>query len=183
MLKEPVAGRVKTRLGQGIGMTNAAWWFRHQSARLLRNLADPRWETRLSVAPLTSLNNRVWPAHIVRDPQTQGDLGQRMRHVFDTAPAGPVLLIGADIPSITPQIINEAFMTLNTKDCVFGPATDGGFWLAGMRRGPRPLPPRLFQNVRWSSKHALQDTLATLGDATVGYTVTLQDVDTAADLP
>ena len=36
MVKAPVAGRVKTRLGCDIGMTNAAWWYRHQTARILR---------------------------------------------------------------------------------------------------------------------------------------------------
>ncbi|MEO1293015.1 MAG: hypothetical protein AAFV62_09325, partial [Pseudomonadota bacterium] len=51
-VKEPVAGRVKTRLGRGIGMAPAAWWFRHQSRHLIRTLsADPRWETILAVAP------------------------------------------------------------------------------------------------------------------------------------
>lgn len=182
MLKEPVAGRVKTRLGADIGMTTAAWWFRRQSSRLIRNLADPRWETRLSVAPLNALNSRVWPAHIPRAPQSSGDIGQRMRHVFDTTPAGPVVLIGGDIPDITPKIINDAFQTLRHKDCVFGPATDGGFWLVGFRR-IRPLPPKLFENTRWSCEHTLSDTLKTLGDATVGYAATLHDVDTAADLP
>ena len=36
MLKEPRPGRVKTRLAQGIGATPAAWWFRHQAARTIR---------------------------------------------------------------------------------------------------------------------------------------------------
>lgn len=183
MLKQPVAGRVKTRLGRDIGMTTAAWWFRHQSARLISRLEDPRWELRLSVAPLTALYSRVWPAHIPRDPQRFGNLGARMRHVFDTVPRGPLVLIGADIPNISPQLINGAFETLGHKDCVFGPATDGGFWLVGMRRGAHPLPPRLFEDVRWSSEHALQDTLARLGDSSVGYVDTLRDVDTVADLP
>jgi glycosyltransferase A (GT-A) superfamily protein (DUF2064 family) len=51
MVKEPVPGRVKTRLGRGIGMVPAAWWFRHQTARLIRRLEDPRWELVLAVTP------------------------------------------------------------------------------------------------------------------------------------
>ncbi len=43
MLKVPRAGWVKTRLGRDIGMTAAAWWFRHQVAQLLRRIDDPRW--------------------------------------------------------------------------------------------------------------------------------------------
>ena len=67
MIKEPRPGRVKTRLGREIGMTAAAWWFRHQTRRLLRRLQDPRWELILSVAPdREALQSRVWPAHLPR---------------------------------------------------------------------------------------------------------------------
>ena len=182
MLKEPRAGRVKTRLGRDIGMTAAAWWFRHQSARLIRELHDPRWELRLSVAPAPqALASRAWPAHVPRDAQSRGDLGQRMRHIFEATPSGPVILIGGDIPGVTPDIIAQAFHTLGSGQYVFGPATDGGFWLAGARR-TTPLPPHLFENVRWSSEHALADSLETLGGASVGFVQELNDVDTAADL-
>lgn len=184
MVKEPAAGRVKTRLGRDIGMTRAAWWFRHQTARLIRDLGDdPRWELRLLVSPAPhGLNSPVWPADIPRDAQCRGDLGQRMRAGLENAPGGPVLLIGGDIPGVTPAIINEAFTKLANKECVFGPAQDGGFWLVGMRR-LRPLPRDLFKGVRWSTTETLRDTLGTLGNASVGFTATLGDVDTAADLP
>ena len=184
MLKEPRAGRVKTRLGRDIGMTASAWWFRHQTARLIRRLSgDPRWELRLAVAPDNALQSRIWPAGVARDSQGSGDLGQRMRYIFDNTPSGPVVLIGGDIPGVTPAIIHDAFRKLANHDCVFGPAEDGGFWLVGMRRGPRPLPVDLFKDVRWSHADTLHDTLASLAGASVGYVATLQDVDTAADLP
>jgi len=183
MLKEPRAGRVKTRLGRDIGMTKAAWWFRHQSARTLRTLNDPRWQIRLSVAPAPSaLHSRFWPVHIPRDGQRRGDLGQRMRHVFSSAPAGPVVLIGGDIPAITPKIIASAFKSLGQNDMVFGPATDGGFWLVGMKRTVTPIPPNLFHDVRWSCEHTLQDTLAGLQGLRVGFVATLADVDRVADI-
>lgn len=179
MLKEPRAGTVKTRLGRDIGMTRSAWWFRHQSAHLLRVLHDPRWELRLNV---TELNSRIWPAHLPRDQQSRGDLGRRMRNAFEKTPAGPMIIIGSDIPNITPRLIASAFDMLGHKDSVFGPAPDGGYWLIGLRRGPRPLPVNLFKNTRWSSEYALSDTLKTLGDASIGYVDELQDVDTLADL-
>ena len=49
MVKEPRPGRVKTRLGRDIGLTTAAWWFRHQTRRLIRRLTDPRWDLILAV--------------------------------------------------------------------------------------------------------------------------------------
>jgi glycosyltransferase A (GT-A) superfamily protein (DUF2064 family) len=80
MVKEPRAGRVKTRLGRDIGMTNAAWWFRHQTHRLIRALGrDARWQTILAVSPdFDGLQSRIWPGYLPRWPQGRGSLGDRM---------------------------------------------------------------------------------------------------------
>lgn len=184
MVKEPRAGRVKTRLGRDIGMTNAAWWFRHQSNRLIRRLGrDPRWQTVLAVSPdVAGMQSRIWPADLPRWPQGQGDLGDRMGAIFRGAPTGPVVIIGADIPGITPELIQKAFRALGDHEAVLGPAADGGYWLIGMKRGARTVPVDLCKDVRWSTKHALADTVATLGDARVKMIDTLRDVDTATDL-
>lgn len=185
MIKEPRPGRVKTRLGQGIGVIPATWWFRHQSARLIRSLRDPRWQIVLAVAPDRAVTSRVWPADLPRLAQGGGDLGQRMKRMLkgvSSAPAhGPVCLIGADIPGITRAHIARAFATLGHSDAVFGPATDGGYWLVGAKH-PARLPQTLFQNVRWSSEHALADSVATLPGWRIAQTDVLNDVDTAADL-
>ncbi len=184
MVKEPRAGRVKTRLGKDIGMTRAAWWFRHQAQRLLRVLGhDPRWQTVLAVSPdVEGLQSRIWPAHLPRWLQGRGDLGTRMAAIFQSAPKGPVVIIGADIPDITPAQIENAFRALGDHDAVFGPAPDGGYWLVGLKRGGRAVPPDLFENVRWSTEHALADSMATLGDMRVAMIDSLQDVDIVSDL-
>jgi len=184
MVKEPRAGRVKTRLGTGIGMTRAAWWFRHQTRSLIRRLGrDPRWQTILAVSPdVEGLQSRIWPVHLPRWPQGRGDLGCRMGSIFRNAPYGPVVIIGADIPGVTPALIEKAFRRLGNHDAVFGPAPDGGYWLIGLKRGGRAVPADLFKGVRWSSAHAFADTVAALGDAHVGYIDTLRDVDHADDL-
>ena len=184
MLKEPCPGRVKTRLGRDIGMTAAAWWFRHQTARLLRRVgSDPRWTTIAAVSPDKAIASRFWPAQLDRMPQGSGDLGARMARVFREAPPGPVLIIGADIPDITPDKIEAAFRTLGAHDVVFGPAPDGGYWLVGLRRGSRPVPASIFKDVRWSTQHALTDTIASLGPGLrIATVATLRDVDTARDL-
>ncbi|MGH6660397.1 MAG: DUF2064 domain-containing protein, partial [Rhodospirillales bacterium] len=67
---------------------------------------------------------------------------------------------------------------LGRADAVFGPAADGGYWLVGLRRRPRRL--RLFEGVRWSSEHALADTLANLGGRPHVLLETLEDVDDGA---
>lgn len=181
MVKEPRPGRVKTRLGKDIGMVRSAWWFRHQTARLLREVQDPRWQTVLAVSPDDEgLRSRIWPVHLPRVPQGKGDLGCRMTRIFRDMPPGPVCVIGGDIPGINRRCVGRAFAALGGSDAVFGPAPDGGYWLIGMRRGP--IPQKMLRNVRWSSRHALADSIASLGNARVAMTDTMRDVDTLSDL-
>nr|WP_321250365.1 TIGR04282 family arsenosugar biosynthesis glycosyltransferase [uncultured Ruegeria sp.] len=182
MIKEPRPGRVKTRLGRDIGMVGAAWWFRHQARALIRRLRDPRWQIMLAVSPdREGLASRIWPADLPRVAQGQGDLGVRMTRMLRSAPDGPVCLIGADIPGITRNHIASAFRALGATQMVFGPATDGGYWLVGAQ-GVAALPPGLFNNVRWSTEHALADTLASIPDRSFVLLDYLNDVDTVADL-
>ena len=182
MLKEPHPGRVKTRLGADIGMVAAAWWFRHQVRRLLREVDDPRWQVVLAVTPdIAGLQSRVWPGHLPRVPQGRGDLGTRMARLMRGLPPGPVCIIGGDIPGIRRAHIARAFAALGGHEAVFGPAVDGGYWLVGMKRSSR-VPATLFEGVRWSSEHALRDSIASLGHARVALVDELQDVDRAVDL-
>ncbi|MEY8098101.1 TIGR04282 family arsenosugar biosynthesis glycosyltransferase [Falsihalocynthiibacter sp. S25ZX9] len=182
MLKVPHAGRVKTRLGADMGMVGAAWWFRHQVRNLLRRLEDPKWDLILAVSPdIEGLKSRVWPAHLPRISQGQGNLGDRMARVFRDLPAGPVLIIGGDIPGIQKRHITEAFAALGNHQAVFGPAPDGGYWLVGMKR-VAAIPAAIFRNVRWSSETALADSRASLSGLSIAEISVLQDVDTVSDL-
>ena len=178
MVKEPRAGRVKTRLGREIGMTNAAWWYRLQTRALMRRLRDPRWNILLAIAPDTALASRAFP-DLDRISQGPGDLGDRMARALRATP-GPSLLIGSDIPGVTRRHIADAFRLLGTAPSVIGPAPDGGFWLVGLRH-PALAPARLFHSVRWSHPETLSDTLRTLTHP-VAIAAMLRDVDTASDL-
>ncbi len=181
MIKEPRPGRVKTRLGRDIGMVAAAWWFRHQVQRLLREVEDPRWRLLLAVSPdYAGLSSRFWPAHLARIPQGEGDLGARMRRLMQGLPPGPVCIIGADIPEIHKDHVVRAFAELGMHDAVFGPAPDGGYWLVGMKR--IRVPAGVFENVRWSTENALSDSVASMKGLRIAQIDILRDVDTAADL-
>ena len=183
-VKEPRPGRVKRRLARGLGAVGAARWFRHESARLIRRVGrDPRWRTVLAVTPdREGLASRVWPADLPRWPQGPGDLGDRMARALAAMPPGPAIVVGADIPGMRATHVAHAFALLGRHDAVLGPATDGGFWLVGLRRGARATPPGLFRGARWSTAHALEDTLASLAPLDVGFAATLGDVDEPADL-
>ena len=177
-------GRVKTRLGAGIGLVASAQWFRGQALRLIRAMArDARWVTVLAVSPdKAGMSSRVWPQGLARWPQGSGDLGARMGRVFREFPDGPVVIIGADIPDISPAHIHRAFRALGDHDAVFGPADDGGYWLVGLRRS-RAVPPGFMRGVRWSTEDTLTDTRATLpADWRIAMLDTLRDIDTVDDL-
>ena len=102
-----------------------------------------------------------------------------MTRAAAAAPPGPVIIVGSDIPDIRSRHVSRAFRLLGRHDAVFGPATDGGYWLVGAR--DRRILPGLFRGIRWSTEHALADTLANLeGGHRAAFTDTLDDVDDGA---
>ncbi|MBV7379874.1 TIGR04282 family arsenosugar biosynthesis glycosyltransferase [Maritimibacter dapengensis] len=178
MTKSPRPGRVKARLATGIGSVPAAWWLRRQLARMARDLVSPRWTTALAVAPDSDLTSPLLP-DLPRLSQGPGDLGDRMAHVLATAPRGLVLIIGSDIQGVSRTDIAAGFRLLSRHRRVIGPAPDGGFWAVGLDTR-RPFPTDLFADARWSTEHALADTLRTLHDP--AFLPERADVDTVADL-
>jgi rSAM/selenodomain-associated transferase 1 len=184
MVKEPRPGRVKTRLARGIGAVAAAHWFRRQATGLIRRLSrDPRWEVIVLVSPdRDGLASRVWPCGPRRMAQGRGDLGARMARALQGAPPGPVVLIGGDIPGVTPAHVARAFKALGRSEAVFGPADDGGFWLVGLARSGRAAPRALFKDCRWSTADALADAEASAAPLRIARVDTMRDVDTADDL-
>jgi hypothetical protein len=114
-----------------------------------------------------------------RIAQSRGGLGERMQRIFDACGRGPLIIVGTDIPFIESGMIAEAFRLLRGSDAVFGPAEDGGYWLVGLRCRPKLLRP--FAGVRWSSPHALADTLENLSAHRAAFARTLFDIDTEAD--
>lgn len=136
--------------------------------------------TTLAVTPDWGVGTGIWGGMAPRTAQGGGDLGARMQRIMARAGPGPLVIVGTDIPGITPTHVAQAFRLLGSHDAVFGPASDGGYWLVGLRRRPRLLRP--FSRVRWSSSQALSDTLANLAGRNVAFLSVLDDVDSASDL-
>ena len=63
---------------------------------------------------------------------------------------------------------------------VFGPASDGGYWLIGCRA--YRCTHGFLKDVRWSTEHALADSIKSAGDTTIAFVDALDDIDTLADL-
>jgi len=182
-VKAPRAGQVKTRLGAEVGMGRAAALFRVLTERTINEATKGDWATVLAVDPPGAVRGwrALWPPHLPRVAQGPGDLGARMARVIAAAPPGPVVIIGADAPAFRARHLRQAFTALGRADAVFGPAEDGGYWLIGLAR--RKPAPDIFDGVRWSTAHALQDTLRTLPkNFDVQYLERLSDIDEAKDL-
>jgi rSAM/selenodomain-associated transferase 1 len=179
-VREPRFGRVKTRLARDIGRFKAWMFYRRTVKALIRRVGHGNWQTIICVAPDENRGGFFDP-RIKIIPQGGGDLGQRMQRVFDCVGSGPLVLIGGDIPGVRKNHIRRAFKALGNHDAVFGPASDGGYWLVGMRRRHARIAP--FEGVRWSTEHALADTVANIKlSQHVDFTDMLSDVDRAADL-
>ena len=177
--RAPRLGAVKRRLAREIGARAALNFHRGTLIRLLRALlADRRFRTVLALTP--DRTQCRLPFRVARIGQGAGDLGARMHRACARYPRGRVAIIGSDIPDATANDLASAFRALGQADAVFGPAADGGYWLVAL--SPR-RPTRPFADVRWSTEHALADTLENFSGRHVAMLRTLRDVDTAVDLP
>jgi len=111
------------------------------------------------------------------------DLGERMQNAFEKGfneGYEKILLIGSDLPDISPEIIHEGFDVLENTDVVFGPAEDGGYYLVGMSKPQFSI----FKNKQWSTEGLLKSTLSQLKENNIktGLLNTYNDIDTFEDL-
>ena len=176
-LKQPRLGRAKGRLARDVGHGEAWIFYRRLVRRVLPPLAcDARWTTWLATTPDRWRGREsFWPVVLPHLVQGRGDVGQRMLRVFRSLPPGPAIIVGSDIPDLTPAHVARGFAALGRADMVLGPAEDGGYWLIGL--GPRARAIDPFQGVRWSSPWALADTGRALP---AGFSLAL--VDRLADV-
>tara|TARA_R110000824_G_scaffold118960_19_gene272664 strand:+ start:83486 stop:84091 length:606 start_codon:yes stop_codon:yes gene_type:complete len=183
MAKRPEMGRVKTRLAKGLGQAGATRFYRQTTQSLMRRVGtDPRWQTLLALSPDRAVFDTMpWPGPCLRVGQGRGDLGHRMGRLMRDLPAGPVVIIGSDIPDISARHIAAAFRALGRNDAVFGPSADGGYWLVGLKRVPRVRD--IFGQVHWSTDRSLEDTLRNVRNAgmRVAMLDVLHDIDTLDD--
>ena len=180
--REPVAGRVKTRLAAGVGEEAAARIYAVLLDHVLETAADAGARVVLSLAEAPS---PVWAARlgVPFEIQRSGDLGERMADAFARRFAegeDRVVVIGSDCPSITPRHLRRAFSELDTADAVLGPAADGGYFLVAQR----PPGVDLFTGVPWSDPETLEATRDRLTGLRAAWTELeeLSDIDDETDL-
>ena len=186
--RPPVPGRAKTRLAPLLGMHEAAALHRAFVADTLATCGGADgFEVRLSCADDVehpALVELAAHADIERVVQAAGDLGARMSAALASAVSerGAGLVVGSDAPTLPVELLlqaRDALLRSSGALVVIAPSADGGYVLIGAGG----TAPRL-RGVRWSTPHALEDTLVSVRSE--GIPVVLlppwYDVDTPADL-
>ena len=190
MLKFPTPGSVKTRLIPALGAERACTVHRDLVAQTQAAVAEfmihdgTEVEYRVAGAP-DDAAARAWLGRgsSIR-AQGEGNLGERLERAVAAALAegsAAVVVIGGDCPALNADHLAAAFVSLRRHDLVLGPATDGGYYLIGLRR-PQP---ELFRDIAWGGPEVRAQTLAAAraADMTVEQLEPLSDVDLPSDLP
>jgi rSAM/selenodomain-associated transferase 1 len=164
----PRPGSAKSRLIPTLGSEGAAALHRELTEHTLRtvdqSLVSVGFDLQVRYTGASPEEMSDWlGAHRICVPQGDGDLGTRMEAAVQDAFAESmerVVVIGADCPDLSPEILKRSFDLLIRSDVVIGPALDGGYYLVAVRRSAwercrRPL----FSNMPWGTDEVLTETL------------------------
>lgn len=185
--REPIQGRVKTRLASDIG-DQAAMRIHQEMVNITTemvsnsNLAE--FELYVSGDTEHPFFKSLADQHGIRVRSQKGkDLGERMYHALKQSlnHASFCILIGTDCPVMTAEYLKQAFHALeNGLDAVLGPAEDGGYVLIGASR----VDASWFKNIEWGSQHVLAQSRERLKACNAIYEELqpLWDVDQIDDL-
>ncbi|MEU4091554.1 DUF2064 domain-containing protein [Streptomyces sp. NPDC026673] len=175
--KEPVPGRVKTRLTPPYTPREAAALAEAALADTLHTVL--RAPARRRVLVLDGAPGPWLPPGFDVVRQETGGLDERIAAAFVGCDRGPALLVGMDTPQLTVDLLSEAGH--GGHDAWFGPAADGGFWALGL--ADPGLAPELVRGVPMSTDRtgATQRRRLVEAGLSVSDLPVLRDVDTAAD--
>ncbi len=186
--KAPVVGQVKTRLCPPLSAAEATELFRcFLVDTVARACMVPDMQVCLAFTPADSeaLFRALLSFPLRYLPQRGNGLGERLVNIFaDLLHDGftRVIIMDSDSPTLPTAYLQEAFALLGDpgNDAVFGPCSDGGYYLVGTRAVHRGL----FENITWSTAAVLRETLAQarLHKLHVALLPSWYDIDNGADL-
>jgi glycosyltransferase A (GT-A) superfamily protein (DUF2064 family) len=173
-------GRLSLLIFAKAPIVAAAAWYRRSLARTVAAAKRSDVPFLIAAAPSAASFNRASSFRQRICDQPMGDLGRRMAAVAKRS-RGACVIVGSDIPDLSPDILRRSHADVARFDLILGPARDGGYYLIGLKTPAHAF--RLFRSVRWSSPHAMADTLANAPKHwRVGFLPMLQDVDCVDDL-
>ena len=180
--RNPVLGKVKTRLAATIGNEKALDIYKTllaYTADICSKLACSRFVFYADGISKKDSWNDDW---FVKYQQQGEDLGERMQQAFELVfqqGYKKVLIIGTDCFELNSGIIEQAFESLEQYNAVIGPSADGGYYLLGTTI----FYPFLFDNKPWSTDGVFVATTNDLSANHISYFTlpVLHDIDTEAD--
>lgn len=180
--RNPVAGKVKTRLAKTTGNDKALEIYRElleHTHAITKELDCDKF-----VFYADHINeDDLWENNIYSKKLQRGtSLGERMQEAFVDLflqRYTKIQIIGSDCYELTTAIIEKGFEKLNEKDVVIGPSADGGYYLLGANQ----LITEIFSNKEWSTSTVLSDTLKDIAGLSLSFFLLpeLRDIDTEED--
>lgn len=182
-VKNPVEGKVKTRLAKSIGDEKAVVIYKQLLQHTYIITKEMGIDKYVYYGDYVN-NNDIWDDNYKKALQQGADLGQRMENAFkEVLSVGykKVLIIGSDCAQLTTDIINTAIEKLDESDIVIGPSLDGGYYLLGMKK----ITSQLFNGIEWSTNTVFSKSLEIAGNQHLKVTTVqkLSDVDVIEDVP
>ncbi len=184
--KYPQKGKVKTRMASTLGHTFAKDFYKvcaehtfNETLKVKNSRSFLFYSDEKDRDKIKKWTNSKFLLH----PQQGKDLGEKMLNAFKSVFKNNVkktVIIGTDLPDISSDIIEKSFDLLDECDVVLGPATDGGYYLLGMKK----IYEKLFVDLPWSTDRLLGKTLEIINylNLRVSILPELSDIDTEIDL-
>jgi len=182
-VRNPEKGKVKSRLAKDLGDDKTLEVYKY----LLQYTRDVACGCNCShfvfYSSYVHINDVFDDNLFTKFVQEGDDLGERMQNAFKKVlelGCKKVCIIGSDCYELETEIINTAFEKLDANEVVIGPASDGGYYLLGMKQ----LHNQLFSGKEWGTSSVLDDTMDVFTKLSLSYQElpVLNDIDTIEDL-
>ena len=198
-IKNPVKGKVKTRLARTVGDDAALTIYLELSKITRENVSILTCPENIGrgvtcyvfYSDFIETDDDWSKQRFEKQLQSGKDLGERMLNAFDFVfkKHRSACIIGSDCPTLSSAILQQSFEKLTNFDCVVGPSTDGGYYLLGMKNEGKDAfllkkaLENLFLDMEWSTDQVLPDTLKRIkeNNQTVFLLPELTDIDEEAD--
>ncbi len=181
-IKNPIPGKVKTRLAKDLGEEKAVKYYK-KLLKITRKESEKtdavKW---LCYGDFINENDNWTREVFVKKQQFGNNLGDRMSSFFKEGFESGfkrIVIIGSDCPDLVSSDLDQAFKILAKADAVIGPANDGGYYLLGLSKNVN-----LFQDKEWSTESVFKDTLEDFKKENLTFEILAEkiDLDTVEDL-
>lgn len=179
--RNPELGKVKTRLAKTVGNESALEIYKFLLNHTLEITKDLHLDKYVFYSEDINQDD-IWDTAIFRKKLQAGDdLGERMNNAFTeifSLGYEKAIIIGSDMFNLDTNDLNNAFEALQDNQYVLGPATDGGYYLLGMKE----VNSEVFLNKNWGTNTVLKTTLQDLRDEKLVVLEERNDIDYYQDI-